>query len=262
MLIFRLITLPLALPPFWIGQLLGAFHAPACIPFLKTAWWISRNDQIGLTALRHIQHFASPEDAASLATRWLASNPRPGMACFAGLAALDAGDLEKAARMRDLCRKLGGDREGFIDWLDLHLAGQVNDSQTLAELYKWMDRRTDLTPAVTKKVLDYYLVQALQRKDWDEVERRAKHLTSIEDAPLTATAFWVLDRQRGKTDDIQKYLKNVKLNPAQVLFFQSLGLFMSGDLDLARQSYDVLCQEDALLADSLQNMLVQMGAAI
>ena len=62
--------------------------------------------------------------------------------------------------------------------------------------------------------------------------------------------------------DIQKYLKNVKLNPAQVLFFQSLGLYMSGDLELARQSFDVLCQEDALLADSLQNMLVQMGAAL
>ena len=111
-------------------------------------------------------------------------------------------------------------------------------------------------------MLDYYLIQALQRKDWDDVERRAKHLWSIEDAPLTATALWALDRHRGKAEDIQKYLKNIKLNPAQVLFFQSLGLFIVGDLELARQSLDVLCQEDALLADSLQNMLVQMGAAV
>ena len=40
--------------------------------------------------------------------------------------------------MRDLCRELGGDREGYIDWLDLHLAGHVNDQQALAEMYKWL----------------------------------------------------------------------------------------------------------------------------
>src|SRR5512145_770969 len=131
------------------------------MPFLKAAWRLGRDDGMGLTALRKIHQLESAESARLQAAAWLTSNPRPGMACFAGMLALEAGDLENATRMRDLCQELGGDREGLSDWLDLQIVLRSNDGKAMEDLYQRLQSRTDLTPVVKKNVLDHFLMQAM-----------------------------------------------------------------------------------------------------
>ena len=102
----------------------------------------------------------SVETARLQAAAWLATHPRPGVACFAGMMALEAGDWDNAIRLRNLCCERGGDREGFIDWLDLQLVIHGNDKQAIEDLYRRLEMRY-LTPLVAKTVLDYFLIQAM-----------------------------------------------------------------------------------------------------
>lgn len=259
MYLIRIASLFLSLPFFWIGQLLGMFRLPGSVPLLEISWRISHNDRIGLTALRRMHQQAMPESARCQAAEWLASNPRPGIACFAGLLALEAGDWEEAARMCDLCRELGGDEEGLIDWLDLRIMDLNNDEAAQNEFYRKLALRKDLSPAVSKMLLNYYLFQSLVAKDWVEVERRAKHLWSIEESPLTATALWALDRHRGRPDSFQRYIKNMRLNQTQIQYYQGLGYSALEDWEQAFQMLVQLRQADAQVAASFQTTLLQMG---
>ena len=253
MAILRLLRMFVALPFFWLGQLLGMLKSPSCMPFLKAAWSIGRNENMGLVALVKIQQLESIQSARTQAAAWLASDPCPGIAAFAGLLALDAGDLEDAARCRDLCLGLGGDRKGLIEWLELMLANKNNNDQASADLHQRLALRTDLSPLVSKYLLEISVIEALFGKNWIDAEIPAKRLWSIEDNPWAATAFWVLDRQNGKSEDFQNYIKKIKLTPGQVIFFQTAAWSVIGEMEQARQSFDLLRQTDAALADLLQS---------
>jgi hypothetical protein len=249
-----------SLPFFWAGLFLGTCKLPGCVPVLKTAWRLGHDDRMGATALRRIIQEDSSEAARIQAATWLAAHPRPEMACLAGLLAMEAGDWSEAAKMRKLCHDLGGDEEGLIDWLDLRVAGLENDDRTSEELYEKLSNRSDLSPQVSKMILNYYLFQALVAKQWDEVERRAKHMASIEESPLTATAFWALGRHRGKSESFGKYTKHVELDRIQSQYYQAVGYSATEDWEQAFEMLVLLRQADAQIADSLEGTMTNMGA--
>jgi hypothetical protein len=227
---------------------------------LKAAWRIGHDDRMGATAIRRILQEDSSEAARGQATAWLAEHPRPEMACLTGLLALEDNDWNEAAKMRDLCHTLGGDEEGLIDWLDLRVAGFGYEDRVNEELYEKFSKRSDLSPQVSKMILNYYLFQALIAKQWDEVERRAKHLASIEETPLTATAFWALGRHRGKAGSFAKYTKNVELDRIQSQYYQAVGYSATEDWEQAFEMLVLLRQADAKIADSLEGTFTTMGA--
>jgi hypothetical protein len=262
MFLIRSLTFLVAIPFFWVGQLLGALWLPGSITLLKTAWWISHDDQIGLAALRRIHQREPVANARRQAAQWLATRPRAGMACFAGLLALEAGDWDEAVRLRDLCRTLGDDEEGLIDWLELRVCGLTNDDRATEDLYCRLASRTDLSPAVSRMVLNYFLFQSLLTKNWEEVERRAKHLASIEDSPLAATAFWALDQHRGERRSFHGYIQSMNLDPDQILYYQGIGYSALEEWEQAFQMLVLLREADAQFADSLQATLVSMGATL
>jgi hypothetical protein len=252
MFILYLLRMLAALPMFWSGQLLGMLKSALCVPFLKAAWRIGRNENMGMVALFKIQQLESAQAARIQAAAWLASDPCPGMAAFAGLLAVDAGDLEDAARCRNLCLELGGDSKGLIEWLELALADKKNDDQATEDLHRRLALRKDLSPLVSKFLLERFLIKSLLERNWSETANRAKRLWSIEDNPWAATAIWALNRQYGKSEDFQNYIKRIKLNPGQVLFFKTAALFVVGELEQARQSFESLRQTNVALADLLQ----------
>ena len=70
----------------------------------------------------------------------------------------------------------------------------------------------------------------------DETERRAEHLWSIEDNPLAAVALWARARQRKEpTAAAAKRFNRLRLDPAQELYYQALGLLSAGMFDEVRQ---------------------------
>jgi hypothetical protein len=112
--------------------------------------------------------------------------------------------------------------------------------------------------------LDLSLTNALLSKNWIEVERQAKRLWSIEDNPWAATAFWALDRRRGSAAEFGGYVKRLRMKPNQILFFQAVGCLVVGELEPARQSFDLLRQTGAPLhdLDFLQQIFQQAGAFV
>jgi hypothetical protein len=252
MFMLRLLRMFLALPLFWLGQLLGMLKSTLCLPLLKAAWLIGRNESMGLVALVMIQKLESAQSAQNQAAAWLASDSCPGMAAFAGLLAVDANDLEEAARYRDLCLELGGDRQGLIEWLELNIVVKNNDDQAAENLLQRLQMRTDLSPIVSKWLLERSLIKTLLGRNLTEAEKHAKRLWSIEDNAWAATALWAINRQHGKSEDFQQYLKKIIINPEQVLFFKTAAMFVCGELEQARNSLESLRQTDATLANLLQ----------
>lgn len=260
MVIVRFLGWMISLPLFWLGQILRRFKSPVCLPLFRAAWHLSCDDQIGVAALRTIRELESPESARVHAANWLQSHPQPGVACFAGMLALEAGDLDAAARLRDLCVEQGGDYDGFVDWLDLQLVLQLNDPQAIEEKDRQLETRRDLSALVSKTLHEQLLIRAMSDRNWDEIKRRADFLDSIEGGPLTATAHWVLSRHDGQAKTLERFLEKTRATPGQALFFQGFGHIMLGEFELARQSLDKLRGSDARLADSLTTLLTQAGA--
>jgi hypothetical protein len=251
----------ISLPLFWMGQLLGTIKSPMCLPLLKAAWRLSRDDQMGVATLRMVRLLESPESARVQAALWLEPHPRPGVACFAGMLALESGDLDNAARLRDLCRALGGDSDGFIDWLDLQLLLQLNDQPAIEDLYRRLEARRDLSALVSKTLLDHLLIRAMFSKNWDDVKRRADFLWNIESSPLPATALWVLSRRDGNAETLDRFLRKTRATPGQALYFEGMGHLILDEFELARHALDRLRGTDAAMADSLAAIIAQAGAA-
>jgi hypothetical protein len=108
--------------------------------------------------------------------------------------------------------------------------------------------------------LNYYLFQALVAKRWDEVERRAKHLASIEESPLTATAFWALGRHRGKPENFAKYAEHVEFNRIPSQYYQAVGYSATEDWEQAFEMLVLLRRADTQIANSLEGTMTNMGA--
>ena len=92
---------------------------------------------------------------------------------------------------------------------------------------------------------------------WAEAEQRAKHLWAIEDAPVAATAFWAIDRHRGETSDLAAFLKPGTLNPADMLFYETLGYIVAGTRTEIEQALAALYAVDGAMAYKAQQYLQQ-----
>ena len=85
-----------SLPVQWAGQIAAFVSAPAAAALLRIAWRIGRDGQIGRQAVIQLVKSAGPAVAYAVAARWMDLHPQPEIAPWAGLLALDAGDLSAA----------------------------------------------------------------------------------------------------------------------------------------------------------------------
>lgn len=255
MFLVRPIATLLSFPLIWAGRLLALLQMPWSVPLLKAAWSIGRDGEVALAALRSIQQHLGPEAARAQALEWLVWRPQTEIAAWAGLMALQAGHVPAAKMFLSQGQQLGPDRGGLIELLEYYVTSQSGDREATAELARRFELRKDLALPVSRRARVDLLWNALLRGRWDEAQRRAKFLWSIDSDPTVAAALWALAQRNGDNRQAQKYLAAIQMPEAEKLYFIALGRGAVGLRDEARMTVLLLRNLDAGLADRAEQYL-------
>ncbi|MHC4178188.1 MAG: hypothetical protein ACYSWU_11815 [Planctomycetota bacterium] len=255
MFVVRGVTSLLSLPFLWLGQVAAMLKMPLSVPLLRTAWYVGGDGKVAALALARIQEHISLEAARAQAAGWLAARPRPEIAAQAGLLALQDDQLEQASDFLDRGRQMGPDPTGMLELLDILVAVGTGDAEAVIDLARRFEQRTDLMPVVSKGIHEHFLLEALLARQFEEAERRAKRLWSIEDNPLAATTFWVLARRRGSQEDLEAFLGRQRLAAPQALYYQTIGHTALGDADAAQRTLGSLAEVDSSMAEMVRRYI-------
>jgi len=223
MFLVRWIRKALSLPFLWLGELAGMVNTPASVPLLKAAWHISGDGAVAMQALAAVGKTMGPAGARLHAAVWMQSRPRPGIAAYGGLIALEEGDTDEAKGLLAWGRMLGDDKAGMLDLLEYMLANRSGDADAEIELARRLELRKDLSPYLSKLVLSELLLDALMAGRHDEADRRADHLLEVEDVPVARMVKWALAMGRGDRPQADGHLAGAAMPPEQKLYYQALG---------------------------------------
>lgn len=262
MFLIRAITVLLALPFLWIGRLLSSLRLPLGLPLLRTAWAVSGDGAIGRIALNQSRQQMGLGAARGLAERWIENRPRPEIAAYAGLMALEQRQPEAARRHLHRARQLGDDPAGMIELLELLLAAEEDDPQVLREVASGLAARRDLSPVVSKLVHSELLWDAMLAGRLDEARARATHILAVEDAPAAEIALWAIARRDRNALAADGHLRRAaKMHPDQRLYYMLLGALAIGSADEAGEMLTALRERNAGLARSAERVLAERGGA-
>ena len=255
MFLARSIATLLSFPLVWAGRLLALLQMPWSAPLLRAAWSIGRDGEGALAALSAVQRHLGPEAARAQALEWLVCRPQTEIAAWAGLMALQAGDLPSAKMFLSHGQQLGPDRGGLIELLEYYVTSQGGDREATAELARRFELRKDLALPVSRRARVDLLWSALLRGRWEEAQGRARFLWGIDSDPTVAAALWALAQRNGDDRQAQKYLAAIQMPEAEKLYFIALGRGAVGLREDARMTVLLLRKLDAGLADRAQQYL-------
>lgn len=246
-----------SLPVLWAGQLTSLLKLPVAEPLLEAAWWIGGDGDVANAALASRKEREPAETVLARALDWLARRPRPQIAGYAGILAMMQGNLDLARQLLARGHELGDEPMGLLDLLEASLVTRSDDKTAADELVKRWASRHDLSPTAAEFVAESLLWDAMFRRQWPDVERRAKHLWAITDHPSAAAAFWALDRQRGQDRNLAAALEEIKVPHLKALLIQVQTFRAVGATAEAEQAMLALEQADPGLAERTRQVLQQ-----
>ncbi|MGA2033434.1 MAG: hypothetical protein ABSG68_14360 [Thermoguttaceae bacterium] len=261
MLFLRWIGWLISLPLLWAGQLAAMLQQPLSLSLFQAAWFLGGDPRVAVSILAQTQRQGAAA-ALELADRWLVHRPLSQIAAFAGLLALQAGDVDRARRYLQQAQALDPDPDGRTELLALAMAECSGDSEATLKIARDWEDRNDLSAEVRLMVCNELLWDAMFHERLEEVERRAEHLWSISDNPLAAAAFWALAKRRGEEHSAaRRYWSRIKLPPPQAAFYRILGSIAVGTPAEARLLLPKLRELDAHLAVRAEVLLAKKEAA-
>ena len=174
--------------------------------------------------------------------------PQKEIVIFAGLLALDADDLTIAEELFALAEKLGPDRDGLLEFFQIMLVRSHDDWDASIDLAKSLETRTDLSPLAKKTTREMLLLDAVLENRSEETFQRANYLWNIENNPMAAMAFWVLEERAGRQSSFDALAKNIRLTPAFRLYYICIGCVALNMEDEALRLLEALIPMDVNLA--------------
>ncbi len=261
MFLVRWVAKALSLPFQWLGELAGMVSPSASAPLLKAAWFISGDGAVAMQALVAVQRAMGPVAARLQAVAWMQNRPRPGVAAYAGLMALDAGDEGEAKDLLARGRTLGDDKASMLDLLEYMIANRSGDPGAEIEMARRLQSRKDLSPYLTKLILSALLLDALMAGRHDEADQRADHLLEVEDVPVAHMAKWALAMGRGDRPQADRHLARATMPPEQKLYYQVLGYRAVGLDALAEEALAALREGQPSLAEQAASPSGEGGVA-
>ncbi|HET6428098.1 MAG TPA: hypothetical protein VFJ30_06805 [Phycisphaerae bacterium] len=255
----RLLRKLFALPFIWLGQLAVMLQQPGpAIPLLRMAWRISGEGRIGLTALVQVFRVYGREASSAEARQWMQKHPRTEVAAWAGLLALDSKRLEDARQMLDRGLQLGRDREGMLDMLQLRVMLVEGDTGRLRQFCRDMEARRDATPQVSKTILSFLAMDALEGGRFDEARRRASFLLQVEDSAAAHVVLWALATRDGREDVAARHLRRASAcDRLECLSQQAVAADAIGDTEQSRRCLAELHETRPEFAEGMEERLAR-----
>jgi hypothetical protein len=247
----------LSIPFLWTGQLAAILKLSVDAPLLKVAWHISHNGRTGVMALVTVYRRQGVQAAAALARSWMQSSPRPEIAAFAGMLAVDPENADPAKSYLEQGRQLGDDRAGMLDTLEFAVAGLTKGADTLTQLAQRLEARSDLPPRLSKQVLTELLWDDMLRGRWESAAARAHHMLAVADTAEARGALWALALKRGDALSAHDHLAQVKLPTLQRAGFICLGRAAIGDHEEAKKVLEEIRQTEPAMAQRNEDRLLE-----
>lgn len=261
MFLLRWIATLLALPFVWLGRLGCMLNMPLGIWLLKAAWFIGGDGDVARTALAAMHAQQGPDAARAQAALWMARQPRPEVAAFAGLTAIQAGDLDLAQGYLWRGREVGDDPSGMLDILEYLLATLSPVPRAAEELALEFEQRRDLPPNLSRMVLAEVMLDALLGGQFDEAHRRAGRLLAVEHLQSAEMVLWALARRQGDAAQADVHLKRGALPEAERLYYQFVGSLAIGNMDEAMGYLAELREVHGGLTAQAEKLLYRRGGS-
>ena len=250
-----------SLPFLWLGQLTGVFNLSVSVGLLRLAWAVGRDGHVARLALVRMHQHLGGELARLQASEWMARWPRPEIAAWAGLVALEAGDERAARTWLARGREVGDEPRGMLELLELMIAYHQDDVAELRAVTASLERRRDLSPVVRKLVLEEMLWQAMLDGRLDEAGRRARFLLEVEENPSAHMVLWALAKKAGDALAAARHLAGTRSLPAaRKLYYRCLANLAVGDAEEAGRNLAELRDRDQVMAERIGRMLGWRGA--
>lgn len=250
----------LALPLLLAGRLIALISPPSCVGLYKAAWAVSGDAQIAVLALQALHEHFGPETAAAAALAWMDDSPRPDIAAFAGLMALQQDDRDAAADWLARGQQAGRDARGSLELLAFLLA-TLAGPQAAGPLARELAERRDLPPTLSQLVLTRLMWDDLTAGRCEDARRRALHLLAVQDDRDAACILWALETQRGDRRAAGEYLARAgRVSPELMLYFQIHAGAAVGSEDQARRLLAELQQRSPELAQAARENLDERQA--
>lgn len=262
MFVIRWIRKLLSIPVQWAGRLAGMFKHPVEVPLLKAAWSISRNGQDGLVALAALHRRQGVAAALEQAQSWMQSCPRPEVAAFAGLLAIDAGNVDLAKACLQQGRQLGTENESMLEMLEFFIVSRTEGPEAVRQLAERFSERSDLSAALSKMVGTELLWGRMLQGRWDEAAVKARHLLAVGDAPEAEAALWALALRGGDQQSAANHLAQVKLPTLRRAYFLCLGAAAIGAPEQAGEYLQEIRQTDPAMAQRIEASLKAREVAV
>lgn len=261
MFLVRWVRTLISLPLVWAGRLAAMFKSPASVGFLKAAWAIGGDGEVGQVAMSEILKHAGLEAARAQGEIWLAQRPCPQVATYTGMLASDCGDMPAARTCLARGRDLGDDPSGLLEFLEFVIARRDDRPDAASELAERLSHRTNLSPTVSKMVLDQLLWTSMIRGELGRAREYAERLLQVEADPPASILLWALAEDEGDHNLARKHLADARGFPAdQRLYFMCLADLAVGQRDEAVRLAQELREYNDDLADLAENIIDQSEA--
>ena len=253
-LVRRLLALPLLLA----GRLLALISPPSSVALYRAAWGVNGDGQTAVLALQALHKHFGPEPALAAALAWMDRRPRPDIAAFAGLLALQSGDPQSAADWLERGRQAGRDALGNLELLEYVLDARTRPAAS-TDLARDLALRRDLPPQLSRLIHEELLWDEMFTARFDDARGRARRLLAIQDLPSAIAAMWALAEHDGRRD-AAAFAQQLAAAPQPVrLYWQCLGSYAIGRHERGREIHAELRDYSEPLAAAAGQILREKG---
>lgn len=251
-----------SLPLVWLGKLVAPVSPSAGIWLLERAWRIGGDGSVAVAALNRLLKQAGAEAALAKAEQWLAIRPQTQTAVRAGLLSAQLGRYDRAAEHLATARRLGLDRDGLIELLELGLAFRNQQPPDLSRTLRRMVDRRDLSLTESAMVLDTILWQNMLQGDLPVARQYALRLLAVSDYRPARMALWAICRKEGRHAEADRHWAAAsKMPPGSLLYTRYLVQTAIGEDAAAAEALTELEQRQAELAEQARQVVTYWRSA-
>jgi hypothetical protein len=253
----------LSLPLQWAGQLVMFFHPPTGLVLLQGAWALGANPLIAILIVGRMRYKGGQKDAARVRVeQYIRRRPLADLAAYAGVLAVDDGDLPRARQWLAQSRALGASPTGIPEYLEYCIAEKEEDPRAAANTgMALLAARRDLSLILTRKIHNELLWMDVMDHRFDRVRARAEFMLAVEENPVVEIALWTLARKEGRESEAAEHLARAKCPPVSSFHFRALGAHAIGDVVLRDRMLAELEQADAPAAQRIRKFLAKLEVA-
>jgi tetratricopeptide (TPR) repeat protein len=242
----KLLRQILAVPVKMVLQICAFFPKVDKFGLVGLIWKIGREPDYAGTYIFLTSQKKGIESAIETGEEIFKEYPSDRVAGMMGILEYDHYNLNKAKEWLERGRQCPEANPESLLWLELALAGNLDEINTDEVLNKILSRR-DLSMNFTKRALVSQAEMFLREKKWDQADAILERILRIENEPGARWMKWTVAKAKGNETEAQKQLRLARTKKQKEIpnIHMALGWYYLGDIGKT-QEYLAKAQQDGM----------------